>query len=99
MSQASRRQFQSSRKILRSFQLSKSQIPCSRLNGQVKRLDALLCQEDSDSSACIRLDVRATPSGRSLEFEKNPKSFTDANWEDGLQSFGLWGNTVLTRPK
>jgi hypothetical protein len=71
-SQVSRRQFQSSRKILRSFQLSKSQIPCSCLDGPMKCPDTLLCREDSDSSACISLDIRATPSGRSSVFKKNP---------------------------
>jgi hypothetical protein len=30
------------------------------------------CVEDSDSSACIRPDVSATPSGHSSVFEKNP---------------------------
>jgi len=49
VSQASKRQFQSSRKILRSFQLSKSRITCSHLDGPVKRPDALLCLEDFDS--------------------------------------------------
>jgi len=34
--------------------------------------DALLCREDSDSSACIRPDVRATPTGCYSVFEKNP---------------------------
>jgi hypothetical protein len=72
MSQASRRQFQSSKKILRSFQLSKSWIFCFGLDNPVKRPNALLCREDSDSSACIRPNVRATPSGRSSVFEKNP---------------------------
>jgi hypothetical protein len=71
VSQASRRQFQSSSKILWSFQLSKSWIPCSHLDDPVKHLDALLCQEDSDSLACIRTNVKATPSDRSLVFEKN----------------------------
>jgi len=85
VSQASKKQFQSSTKILRSFQLSKSRIPCSRLDSLVKCPEALLCQEDSDSSMCIRPDVRATPSVRSSEFEKNPKSFADADWEDSLQ--------------
>jgi hypothetical protein len=73
VSQVSRRQFHSSRKILQSFQLSKSRIPCSRPDGPVKRLDVLLCREDSNSSACIRPDLRATPSGRSSVFKKNPK--------------------------
>jgi hypothetical protein len=82
---ASRRQFQSSRKILWSFQLSKSQIPCSRPNGPMNLLDALLCREDSDSSVCILLDIRATPFGRSSVFEKNPESFSNTNWEDSLQ--------------
>jgi hypothetical protein len=49
---ASRRQFQSSRKILWSFQLSRSRIPYSHPDGPVKRLDALLYLEDSDSLAC-----------------------------------------------
>jgi hypothetical protein len=65
VSQASRRQFQSSRKILQSFQLSKSRIPCSHLDSPVKHLDALLCLEDSVS-------LSLHPSGRSLVFKKNP---------------------------
>jgi hypothetical protein len=36
----------------------------------VNRLDALLCREDSDSSAYIRPDVKVTPSERSSVFEK-----------------------------
>jgi hypothetical protein len=75
-------------KILRSFQLSKSRIPCSRLDGLVKLPDALLCREDSDSLACIRLHDRATPFGRSSVFEKNLESFTDTDWEDSLQPSG-----------
>lgn len=58
-------------KILRSFQLNKSWIPCSRLDGLVKRPDALLSREDFDSLACIRPDVRATLSGCSSMLEKN----------------------------
>jgi hypothetical protein len=38
----------------------------------MKRPDTLLCREDSASSACIRLDDKATSSGRSSVFEKNP---------------------------
>jgi hypothetical protein len=38
----------------------------------MKHPNALLCREDSDSSACIRPDVKATPPGHSLVFEKNP---------------------------
>jgi hypothetical protein len=72
VSQASRRQFKSSRKILQSFQLSKSQILCSLPDGPVKRLDALLCREDSNSSTCIRPDVKSTPSGRSSVLKNNP---------------------------
>jgi hypothetical protein len=64
VSQVSRRQFQSFRKILWNFKLSKRRIPCSHQ-------DALLCREDSDSSACICPDIRATPFGRSSVFKKN----------------------------
>jgi len=78
VSQASRRQFQSSRKILRNFQLSKSQIPCSQPNGTVKHPNVLLCQEDSASLASIRPDDRATSSGRSLVFK-------NTDWKDSLQ--------------
>jgi hypothetical protein len=60
VSQASRRQFQNFRKFLWSFQLSKSRIHCFHPDSLVKRPDALLCREDSDSSVCIRPDVRAT---------------------------------------
>jgi hypothetical protein len=35
----------------------------------VKRPDDLLCQEDYDSSTCIRCDVKATPSGCGLNME------------------------------
>jgi hypothetical protein len=55
------------------------------LNDPVKRPDAILCREYSDSPACIRPDVRITPSGRSSVFEKNPDSFADLDWEDNLQ--------------
>jgi hypothetical protein len=78
------RRFQSSRKILWSFQLSKSRIPCSCPDGPVKLPDALLCREDSDSSACICPDIRATPSKRSLEFEKNLDSFANTDCERHL---------------
>jgi len=39
---------------------TKSWIPCSHPVGPVKRPNTLLCREDSDSLACIHLDVRAT---------------------------------------
>jgi hypothetical protein len=57
------------RKILQSFQLSKSQIPCSHRDGSVKPPNALLCREDSDISACIHLDVKETCSDTALIME------------------------------
>jgi hypothetical protein len=72
VSQASRRQFQSSRKILQSFQLSKSRISCSPLTVQWSIRTPSYVEKILTSSACIHLDDRATSSGHSLVFEKNP---------------------------
>jgi len=66
-----KRQFQSSRKILRSFQLSKSLIPYSRPDGIVKRPDALQCLEDFVSSALHPFGLQGSTSVCSLVFEKN----------------------------
>jgi hypothetical protein len=72
VSQASRRQFQSSRKILRSFQLRKSQIPYSRPDGIVKRSDALQCLEDFINSALHPFRLQGSTFVCSSVFEKNP---------------------------
>jgi hypothetical protein len=47
VSQASRKQLQSSRKILHNFQLSKSRTPCFCPDGPETRPNAHLCREDS----------------------------------------------------
>jgi hypothetical protein len=70
---------------MRSFQLSKSWIPCSRPEGLEKCPDALLCREDFASSACIHPDDWATSFECFLVFKNNPESFKDKDWEDSLQ--------------
>jgi hypothetical protein len=65
-------QFQSFRKILRSFQLSKSRIPCSHLNGLVKHLGALLSREDSNKLSVASVRTSGNTSRSSSVFKKNP---------------------------
>jgi hypothetical protein len=60
-------------KDLAKFLTQQSWIPYSCPDNPVKHSDTLLCLEDSDSAAYIRLDVRAIPSGCSSVFKKNPE--------------------------
>jgi hypothetical protein len=61
-----------SERLCKVFQLSKSRNPCFRPDGPEKCLDALLCREDSISSALHLLERQGNTSRYYSMFEENP---------------------------
>jgi hypothetical protein len=83
------------KKAISKFQEDFAQFPTQQKSDPLFRSDVLLCREDSASSACIRLDNRATPSRCSSVFKKNPDFLSRHKLERQLATVRTLGQHCL----